>query len=54
MDGSALIVRRPGHARLIPMDPNALEVKTIFEELGCSKLGVVATVCDTEGPRVTS
>ena len=38
----ALIVGRPG--RLIPMDQNeiAREVKTIFEELGCGKLGVVA------------
>ena len=40
----ALIVGRPGHARLIPMDRNeiARDAKTIFEELGCSKLGVVA------------
>ena len=42
----ALIVGRPGHARLIPMDQNeiAREVKTIFEELGCGKPGVVAYI----------
>ena len=40
----ALMVERPGHARLIPMDQNeiAREVKTIFEQLGCSKPGVLA------------
>ena len=48
----ALIVERPGHARLIPMDQNeiAREVKTIFEELGCSRLGVVAYSLRHGGP----
>ena len=48
----ALIVGRPEHARLIPMDQNeiAREVKTIFEELGCSKLGVVAYSLRHGGP----
>ena len=48
----ALIVGRPGHARLIPMDQNeiAREVKTIFEEVGCSMLGVVAYSLRHGGP----
>ena len=48
----ALIVGRPDHARLIPMDQNeiAREVETIFEELGCSKLGVVAYSLRHGGP----
>ena len=48
----ALIVGRPGHANLILMDQNeiAREVKTISEELGCSKLGVVAYSLRHGGP----
>ena len=40
----ALITGRPGHALLIPVSQNDLahEIKNIFEELGCSKLAIVA------------
>ena len=46
----ALIVGRPGHADLIPKDQNEIALKTIFEELGCSKLGVVAYSLRHGGP----
>ena len=54
VDGSALACPDCGasRSRLIPMDENeiARELKTIFEDLGCSKLGVVAYSLRHGGP----
>ena len=55
VDGSAFASSdngRPGHALLIPVSQNdlAYEIKNIFEELGCSKLAIVAYSLRHGGP----